>query len=445
MLTISEGEVMENKRSGTLVMTLQSTDPDLPPNQGPFTYYLLSTGPATNYFSLNTAGVLSTTREIDREQIADFYLSVVTRDSGIPQMSSTGTVHITVIDQNDNPSQSRTVEIFVNYYGNLFPGGILGSVKPQDPDVLDTFHCSLTSGVTSLFSIPRGTCDLNSQPRSTDGTFDLTVLSNDGVHGTVTSNIRVFFSGFSNATVDNSILLRLSVPTVKDFLTNHYLHFLRIAGSQLTGLGTAVQLYGAYEGNNRTFLLAAVKRNHNQYVNPSGVATFFESIKEILLRQSGVKVESVDHDSCAHGPCQNGGSCVRRLAVSSELKSYDSLPVIIVANEPLQPFFCKCLPGYAGSWCEIDIDECLPSPCHNAGTCHNLVGGFSCSCPDGFTGRACERDINECLPSPCKNGAICQNFPGGFNCVCKTGYTGMTMFAFFSYQDFSHIKYNRNP
>lgn len=445
MLTISEGEVMENKRSGTLVMTLQSTDPDLPPNQGPFTYYLLSTGPATNYFSLNTAGVLSTTREIDREQIADFYLSVVTRDSGIPQMSSTGTVHITVIDQNDNPSQSRTVEIFVNYYGNLFPGGILGSVKPQDPDVLDTFHCSLTSGVTSLFSIPRGTCDLNSQPRSTDGTFDLTVLSNDGVHGTVTSNIRVFFSGFSNATVDNSILLRLSVPTVKDFLTNHYLHFLRIAGSQLTGLGTAVQLYGAYEGNNRTFLLAAVKRNHNQYVNPSGVATFFESIKEILLRQSGVKVESVDHDSCARGPCQNGGSCVRRLAVSSELKSYESLPVIIVANEPLQPFFCKCLPGYAGSWCEIDIDECLPSPCHNAGTCHNLVGGFSCSCPDGFTGRACERDINECLPSPCKNGAICQNFPGGFNCVCKTGYTGMTMFAFFSYQDFSHIKYNRNP
>lgn len=431
MLTISEGEVMENKRPGTLVMTLQSTDPDLPPNQGPFTYYLLSTGPATNYFSLNTAGVLSTTREIDREQISDFYLSVVTRDSGVPQMSSTGTVHITVIDQNDNPSQSRTVEIFVNYYGNLFPGGVLGSVKPQDPDVLDTFHCSLTSGVTSLFNIPRGTCDLSSQPRSTDGTFDLTVLSNDGVHSTVTSNIRVFFTGFSNATVDNSILLRLGVPTVKDFLTNHYLHFLRIASSQLTGLGTAVQLYGAYEGHNRTFLLAAVKRNHNQYVNPSGVATFFESIKEILLRQSGVKVESVDHDACAPVPCQNGGSCVRRLAVSTELKSHESLPVIIVANEPLQPFLCKCLPGYTGSWCEIDIDECLPSPCHNGGTCHNLVGGFSCSCPDGFTGRACERDINECLPSPCKNGAICQNFPGGFNCVCKTGYTGMMVLSSF--------------
>ncbi|KAI1238644.1 hypothetical protein IHE44_0013382 [Lamprotornis superbus] len=425
-LSTRQGEVLENNRAGTLVMTLQSSDPDLPPNQGPFTYYLLSTGPATSYFSLSTAGVLTTTREIDREQISDFYLSVITRDSGVPQMSSTGTVQIKVIDQNDNPSQPRTVEIFVHYYGNLFPGGILGNVKPQDPDVLDSFQCSLTSGVTSLFSIPGGTCELHSQARSTDGTFDLAVLSSDGLHGAVTSSVRVFFAGFSNATIDNSVLLRLSAHGARDFLTNHYLHFLRIASSQLTGLGTAIQLYGLHEDGNHTFLMAAVRRANNQYVNPSGVATFFESIKDVLFRQSGVRVEAVDHDWCLQSPCHNGGSCLRRLAVSPALRTLESVPVIVVANEPLRPFVCRCLPGYEGSLCETDVDECLPSPCHNDGTCHNLVGGFSCSCPEGFTGMACERDVNECLSNPCKNGAACQNFPGSFNCVCKTGYTGKT-------------------
>lgn len=194
--------------------------------------------------------------------------------------------------------------------------------------------------MTSLFSIPRGTCDRSSQPRSTDGTFDLPSLVM--MVSTARSPAISEFSSRDFPTRRWTASYCLGVPTVKDFLTNHYLHFLRIASSQLTGLGTAVQLYGAYEGHNRTFLLAAVKRNHNQYVNPSGVATSLKASRRSSWRQSGVKVESVDHDACAPVPCQNGGSCVRRLAVSTELKSHESSsPVIIVANEPLQPFYAS--------------------------------------------------------------------------------------------------------
>lgn len=433
-LESTSGEVMENQRAGTSVMMLSSSDPDLAPNQGPFSYSLVSTGAASSYFTLSPTGELTSSREIDREQISDFYLFVIIKDSGIPQMSSTGTVHIKVNDQNDNPSESRSVEIYVHYFGNMFPGGSLGVVKPQDPDIQDTFHCSLTPPAAVLFSIPTGTCDLRSNSRSTDGTFDLSVRSSDGVHDAVNSHVRVFFIGFNNATVDNSILIRVVSQSASDFLTNHYLSFLRIANSQLAGLGTGVQIYGVFELNNSTFLMAAVKRGHGQYVNPSGVATFFQSIKEILHRQSGVKIDSVDYDPCSHNPCQNGGSCKRRLGVGPDMKTEESVPVILVSNRPLQPYACNCRPGYAGALCETDIDECQPTPCHNGGTCHNLVGGFSCSCPEGFTGMACERDINECLSNPCQNGALCQNYPGGFNCLCKSGFAGTVCHLFTFYQ-----------
>ncbi|XP_073778503.1 protocadherin Fat 4 isoform X2 [Danio rerio] len=452
-LVTTYGEVMENQRAGTPVMTLSSRDPDLAPNQGPFTYSLVSTGAASSYFTISPTGELTTSREVDREQISDFYLSVLIKDSGIPQMSSTGTVHIKVNDQNDNPSESRSVEIYVHYFGNMFPGGSLGVVKPQDPDIQDTFQCSLTPPAALLFSIPTGTCDLISNSRSTDGTFDLSVRSNDGVHSAVNSHVRVFFIGFNNATVDNSILIRVTTKSASDFLSNHYLSFLRIANSQLAGLGTGVQIYGVFELNNSTFLTAAVKRGHSQYVNPSGVATFFQSIKEVLHRQSGVKIDSVDHDPCSHNPCQNGGSCKRRLGVGPEMKTEESVPVILVSNQPLQPYACNCRPGYAGALCETDIDECQPTPCHNGGTCHNLVGGFSCTCPDGFTGMACERDVNECLSNPCQNGALCQNYPGGFNCLCKSGFAGvfgkhceLNSYGFeeLSYMEFPSLDPNNN-
>ncbi|XP_059919417.1 protocadherin Fat 4 [Gadus macrocephalus] len=425
-LTTVSAEVMENQRAGTLVATLTASDPDLSPNQGPFAYSLHNTGSPNSYFSLSSEGVLTTSREIDREQISDFHLSVVIRDSGVPQMSSTGTVHVRINDQNDNPSEPRSMEIFVHYFGNIFPGGSMGVVKPQDPDIQDRFHCSLIPPTSGLFSIPTGTCNLNSKARSTDGTFELTVRSSDGVHGSVSNTARVFFMGYNNATVDNSILIRLNSQGVRSFLTEHYLSFLRISNSQLAGLGTGVLLYGAFELNNQTFLMAAIKRGHGQYVNPSGVATFFQSIKDVLHRQSGVQIDAVDHDPCTRNPCQNGGSCKRRLAVGPGMRTEESVPVILVSNDPLPPHACTCRPGYAGALCETDIDECQPSPCHNGGTCHNLVGGFSCSCPEGFTGMACERDVNECLSNPCKNGALCQNFPGGFNCLCKSGFAGKT-------------------
>ncbi|XP_021369778.1 protein eyes shut-like, partial [Mizuhopecten yessoensis] len=48
-----------------------------------------------------------------------------------------------------------------------------------------------------------------------------------------------------------------------------------------------------------------------------------------------------------------------------------------------------CLPGFTGSDCNTDIDECLSSPCLHGGTCVDGNNSFSCLCPHGRAGQVC--------------------------------------------------------
>uniref|UniRef100_A0A3P8SL33 Uncharacterized protein n=1 Tax=Amphiprion percula TaxID=161767 RepID=A0A3P8SL33_AMPPE len=114
-LTTTGAQVKENQPEGTVVTRLNASDSDLPPNQGPFTYSLLnrSTG-----FLLTPDGLLLTTQTIDREQASTYQLLVVTGDAGVPSpLSSTATLHIRVMDENDNPSFPRNIFIEVKYFG----------------------------------------------------------------------------------------------------------------------------------------------------------------------------------------------------------------------------------------------------------------------------------------------------------------------------------------
>ena len=36
-----------------------------------------------------------------------------------------------------------------------------------------------------------------------------------------------------------------------------------------------------------------------------------------------------------------------------------------------------------------DIDECVPNPCENGGSCSDGISDYTCSCADGFEGKNC--------------------------------------------------------
>ena len=60
---------------------------------------------------------------------------------------------------------------------------------------------------------------------------------------------------------------------------------------------------------------------------------------------------------------------------------------------------CECDPGYTGSDCSKEINECLL--CVNATNCTDLVNDLECECLLGFTGKYCSETIDYCDPDPC--------------------------------------------
>lgn len=75
-------------------------------------------------------------------------------------------------------------------------------------------------------------------------------------------------------------------------------------------------------------------------------------------------------------------------------------------------------------WLRAHLPTSLSS-CFNGGTCVDGINAFTCLCPPGFTGSYCQHDINECDSRPCLHGGTCQDSYGTYKCTCPQGYTGL--------------------
>lgn len=90
--------------------------------------------------------------------------------------------------------------------------------------------------------------------------------------------------------------------------------------------------------------------------------------------------------------------------------SQGEVPTWPRSRAPSHPF-CYCPP--------------VSSSCFNGGTCVDGINSFTCLCPPGFTGSYCQHDVNECDSRPCLHGGTCQDSYGTYKCTCPQGYTGL--------------------
>ncbi|XP_056230340.1 protocadherin Fat 4 isoform X2 [Seriola aureovittata] len=421
-LTLTEAQLKENQPQGTVVARLNASDSDLPPNQGPFTYWLVS--PSTgSAFSLTPDGVLFTTRPIDREQISAYRVLLAVSDAGTPALSSTAIFHIRIVDENDNPSLPRNIFIEVKYFGSSFQGGMIGNVHPEDQDESDTFICGIKSGPLNMFTIPNGTCELWSSPFQGEATFNITIEATDQLHFPVNNSIYVNYKGFTNASIDSCILFYMSSSSMEEFLSNKYLRFVKALDSLFNLQASKTHVFGIKLIGSEILLLAAVKNYNGEYLSREVASGISAGHKKLLESQTNVMISHITSDPCLTSPCQNGAVCNKNIYIGQDVAVLESLLVIFVSPQK-EVFNCTCPAGFTGTLCEDDIDECEVNPCKNKGTCVNTAGSFYCHCQSSFSGSICSIDVDECLKVKCQNGGTCLPAQDGYYCHCVPGYEG---------------------
>ena len=138
--------VEENRPVGSVVARIGATDPDEGTNAQ--IMYQIVEGNSPEFFTLDIFnGDLTALVELDYESRREYV--IVVQATSAPLVSR-ATVHVQLVDVNDNVPVLQDFEIIFNNYitnkSNSFPSGVIGAVPARDPDVDDELRFRFESG-----------------------------------------------------------------------------------------------------------------------------------------------------------------------------------------------------------------------------------------------------------------------------------------------------------
>uniref|UniRef100_A0A3P9JAG2 Cadherin, EGF LAG seven-pass G-type receptor 3 n=1 Tax=Oryzias latipes TaxID=8090 RepID=A0A3P9JAG2_ORYLA len=142
-----QASVLESAPVGSSILHIQAIDTDSGDNAR-LEYRLTGTGSDTPFIINSATGWVTVSSILDRESVEHYFFGVEARDYGMPPLSATASVTITVMDVNDNRPEFLQKE----YYGRLNEDAAVGTsvvtVTAVDRDVNSAVTYQITGGNT---------------------------------------------------------------------------------------------------------------------------------------------------------------------------------------------------------------------------------------------------------------------------------------------------------
>ncbi|GAB0195567.1 neural-cadherin-like [Grus japonensis] len=377
---------------------LHAFDPDSEENGPPFTFSLPPDYQNSLDFSLidnrNNTATVTALRSFDREKQKVFHLPIVITDNGIPAMSSTNTLTITIGDENDNCHESGHKEVYVYSYKGKWSTTVLGEVFAPDQDDWDNKTFLSEGKLLKPFRLNQRTGSLMMVDNTPQGIYNLQVRVSDGVCPDVISTVQMHVRELEDEAIQNSASVRLSDVTAEEFIRRDE-HgktkqdkFKELLAKMLPAKLSDIVVFSVMNIDGIQTDVRFAVRDGSAYYRPEKLHAEMAAFKNEIQSALQMNISQIDVDECRSVNCSEGNGCTNYLAVSDIPTVMDTGSVSFVSVTTTVNAVCTCS---ARDRVHHSCSSYPRSPCLNGGMCIDTLNGYRCLCPASFHGPDCQQ------------------------------------------------------